>query len=231
MANAIQFIISLAVLVFSVVIHEVSHGLMASVLGDQTAKHSGRLTLNPLPHISLFGTVILPLMTYFAWGVPVGAAKPVPYNPYNLKNQKWGPAMVAAAGPASNLVMALFFGLILRLIVWLSPASYLAPAINLSNLISIFGGIAFINIALAVFNLLPIPPLDGSKVLEPFLPLKVQYRLSIMWRETVMPFFSRNWIIILILFFFFGSYILFAVSGLIFPVISLLFRLITGFYL
>ena len=154
--QGIDFVFSVAVLIFSVVIHEVSHGYAANALGDSTAKHAGRLTLNPLPHLDLFGSLVLPLITYWAGGFIFGWAKPVPYNPYNLSNQRWGPAIVAAAGPAANLLIALIFGLLIRI----------APVIGApAGFMSIATTIVFINILLAVFNFVPIPPLDGSKIL------------------------------------------------------------------
>src|SRR3989338_7191179 len=102
------------VLIFSVVIHEVSHGVMANSLGDPTAKNLGRLTLNPLKHLDFFGSILLPLFTFFAGGFVFGYAKPVPYNPNNLRDRKYGPAKVAIAGPLSNIILAILFGLTLR---------------------------------------------------------------------------------------------------------------------
>src|SRR3989344_7390564 len=111
--SVIGFIFQVAILVMSVVIHEVSHGFMAYALGDSTAKYAGRLTLNPLPHIDPFGSIILPcVLSLLPGGIIFGYAKPVPYNPYNLRNQKWGPALVAGVGPCANLLVALVFGLI-----------------------------------------------------------------------------------------------------------------------
>lgn len=110
----INFIFSIIVLIFSVVIHEVSHGYAAYLQGDNTAKFAGRLNLNPLNHLEWFGSFFLPVMSYFLGGFIIGWAKPVPFNPYNLRNQKWGEAIVAFAGPLSNILIALFFGLLLR---------------------------------------------------------------------------------------------------------------------
>jgi len=160
--DAFSFIFQIAILIFSVVIHEVSHGMAALYLGDHTAQYEGRLTLNPLKHLSFMGMVIVPIFTLLIWGIPVGSAKPVPYNPYNLRNQKWGPAMVAAAGPISNLFVALFFGMVIRALIIFN-----APLVLL-NLIPIFTIIVALNILLAVINLVPIPPIDGSKVVFPF---------------------------------------------------------------
>ncbi len=152
------------VLIFSIVVHEVSHGLMAQRLGDKTAEYEGRLTLNPIPHIDLVGSIILPLILILS-GSPilVGWAKPVPYNPYNFYDKpwikKWGEALVAIAGPASNIAIALFFGLFLRFFNLLPAATPLIQTIIL------------VNIVLATFNLVPLPPLDGSKILFAFFPL------------------------------------------------------------
>src|SRR3989344_3961412 len=110
----IDFIFSILILIFSVVVHEVSHGYVAFLQGDNTAKFAGRLTLNPLKHLEWFGSFLLPLMSYFFGGFIIGWAKPVPFNPYNLRNQKWGEALVAVAGPLSNICLALFFGLLIR---------------------------------------------------------------------------------------------------------------------
>jgi len=204
--DPIILIIQIAILLFSVIIHEVSHGLMANYLGDPTAKYAGRLTLNPLKHLDLWGSFIIPLSLILI-GSPFlfGYAKPVPYNPYNLKNKKWGPAMVAAAGPGSNLIIALFFGITLRFI----PFADLA---YLQNLAQIFAYIVLLNLLLAVFNLVPIPPLDGSKILFAALPYKYQ-RLS---------FELERYGLILVLFF------IFFLFRYITPVIFWLFKIIVG---
>jgi len=146
----------------SVVIHEVSHGVVAERLGDPTARMAGRLTLNPLPHIDTMGSIIVPIVVYFAtFGTATfGWAKPVPVNHYNLRAGKWGPALVAAAGPASNLLLALIFGLIIRF----GGASLSPGFIQMSAVIVI------INVMLAIFNLIPIPPIDGSHILSAFIP-------------------------------------------------------------
>jgi len=156
-------IFSLIVLLFSIIVHELAHGYVAYSLGDPTAKYSGRLTLNPLKHIDPFGSVIFPFLFFLASGVFFGWAKPVPINPYNLKDQKWGSLKVAAAGPAANLALALVFGLILRFF----SASFLS---NFPGILSLFAYIVQINIVLLVFNLLPLPPLDGSWIFLRFLP-------------------------------------------------------------
>jgi len=158
-------IFSLIVLILSAIIHEYMHGWMANELGDSTAKNLGRLTLNPLAHIDPWGSVILPIMLFLttAGGFVFGYAKPIPFNPFNLRDSKYGPAKVAVAGPLANLVMAVSFGLILRFF----------PIGNLM-LIHFFQIIIQINLVLMVINLLPIPPLDGSRILFPFLPASIQ---------------------------------------------------------
>ena len=156
-------------LILSIILHEIAHGYVANWLGDPTARLAGRLTLNPIPHIDLIGSIILPALLFFAnAGMLFGWAKPVPYNPYNLRNRKWGEALVAAAGPGTNLLIALVFGLGLRL----------ASPIDTTPLVVIVAYIVYSNILLAFFNLIPIPPLDGSKVLASLLPLRAQMRFE-----------------------------------------------------
>jgi Zn-dependent protease len=153
----------------SVVIHEVSHGYAAYLQGDLTAYYEGRLTLNPLKHIDPIGSIIVPIITTLA-GFPFGWAKPVPFNPYNLRNQRWGELLVAIAGPLSNIIIAIIFGLIVRF----SNLGLESPFIGLSILV------VLVNLGLALFNLMPVPPLDGSKVLFAFLPYRLQqYRFQL----------------------------------------------------
>ena len=195
-------IFQIIVLIFSAIIHEYMHGWMADRLGDPTAKNAGRLTLNPLPHIDPFGSILMPAILVLSnAGFVFGWAKPVPYNPYNLSDQKYGSAKVAAAGPLANLITALFFGLVLRFAPITSPQLVLFLQI-----------IVFINLLLMVFNLLPLPPLDGSKVLAPFLPHSWQVRFEAM---------ERYGIFIILLFVMFGF-------QFIIPIISFLFGLIAG---
>lgn len=153
----------LIVLFFSIVIHEVAHGSMALSLGDSTAKESGRLSLNPIKHIDPFGTIILPallLLVTFGQGPIFGWAKPVPINPFNFRDQKWGILKVSIAGPLTNFLIALFFGLIIRF--------FTLP----STLLTLFSIITIYNFAWGIFNLIPFPPLDGSHILFTFLPDK-----------------------------------------------------------
>ena len=155
----IDIIFAIAVLVVSIVLHEVAHGYMANWLGDPTARLQGRLTLNPISHIDPIGSLLLPAILVITQSpMLIGYAKPVPYNPYNLRG-KYAEGWVAFAGPGVNIILALIFGLAIRLF-----GTQLDPA-----LLTAFGTIAYVNMLLALFNLIPIPPLDGSKVLSSLL--------------------------------------------------------------
>jgi len=177
-------IFSLIVLFFSIIIHEVAHGSMAYQLGDPTAKYAGRLSLNPIKHIDPFGTIILPLLLVIMRSpFVIGWAKPVPVNPYNFRDQKWGELKVAIAGPGANFLLVLIFGLSIRFL-------------NLpSSVFIVFSLIAFFNLLLGLFNLIPIPPLDGSHILFGILPEKY---------NNIRFFLQQNGLLLLILFIFFG---------------------------
>jgi len=195
----------IVILIFSVIIHEIAHGAVAYQLGDDTAKMMGRLTLNPIVHLDLIGSVILPALLIFSGaGFVFGWAKPVPVNPSKLRDPKFGSLKVSAAGPISNLIVAIFFGLVLRF----APATIFVP-----GLVEVFSFIVYINILLAVFNLLPIPPLDGSHILFDLFPNR---NLEIFLRQ-------------------FGLFILLFVIFFAWPYLSLvvntIFSLITGFSL
>lgn len=195
-------IFQIIVLVFSAIIHEYMHGWMADYLGDSTAKDLGRLTLNPIPHIDFFGSILLPFLLIISGsGFVFGWAKPVPYNPHNLRDQKYGPAKVALAGPMGNFIVALFFGLFLRFV----------PIVSV-QLIGFLQIIIFVNLLLMVFNLVPIPPMDGSKVLMPFLPYKWQVKYESLERYGMF----------LVLFFVMFGF------PLIIPVIDFMYRVIVG---
>ena len=199
-------IFSLIVLLFSVMIHELAHGYVAYSLGDPTAKYEGRLTLNPLKHLDPFGSVLLPLLLLIATagqGPIFGWAKPVPINPYNFKDQKWGTLKVAIAGPATNFGIAIIFGLFIRFLNF----QQLAP------LNQLLGIVVFYNFLWGVFNLVPIPPLDGSWILFRFLP---------QGSERIKMFFQQYGLFILIFFIFFGG-----LAGLGF-LAQLLYNLTTG---
>ena len=210
MDSAITIIFQLAILIFSVVIHEVSHGLAANALGDPTAKYAGRLTLNPLAHLDPVGSVLLPLLSFFLGGFIIGYAKPVPYNPHLLRvrNQDVGSAMVGIAGPGSNIAIAIIFGLLVR--TFSSWAPLFGGAAG--ALVEVLSSIALINLVLAVFNLIPIPPLDGSKVLFSFLPYH--------W-QGIRIFLERfGFILLLVFIIYFSQWIL--------PLVVWLFHLISG---
>jgi len=145
--------------------HEFSHALAAYSLGDKTAAHEGRLTLNPIAHIDLFGTILLPLFLILSsTGIVFGWAKPVPVNYYNLRDQKWGPAIVSAAGPLANLIFGIISIILLNLV-----NNYTSLGGN-NLLVNFLFVLVIVNFVLMIFNLIPIPPLDGSKILFAILP-------------------------------------------------------------
>lgn len=203
MLSQIPLIFQILVLLFSVIIHEVFHGLAALRLGDDTAERMGRLTFNPIKHLDPLGSVILPLFLILTRSsFIIGWAKPVPYNPLKLKNPRQDTALLALAGPLANFSIALIFGILIRVIM--ATASFV-------TIIPFFIIIVQINLVLGIFNLMPIPPLDGSKILFYFFP-----------SQKLEFFFSQYGIIILLLF------IMFAGSFIIFPLLQLLFYLFTG---
>ncbi|MDO8557399.1 MAG: site-2 protease family protein [Candidatus Jorgensenbacteria bacterium] len=176
------FVFALVILLFSVVIHEVSHGYMAEHLGDDTARRAGRLTLNPIKHLDLVGSFLVPGFLALAGGVIFGWAKPVPFDPRNLKNPRRDEGLVALAGPASNFIIALVFIFLYR-VVSASP---------------LFLMVIQVNIALAIFNALPIPPLDGSKILYAVLPHSPR-------TDAWYAMFERQGFIFLLIIIFLGS--------------------------
>ena len=206
--TTINIIFQLIILLFSAIVHEVAHGYAALFQGDPTAKYENRLTLNPLRHLDPFGSVILPLVLFLIHSpILFGWAKPVPFNPYNLRNKKWGEALVALAGPAVNILIALVFGLVLRFgSIYMMASASLAPAVIILQMI------VAINILLAVFNLVPIPPLDGSKILFAFLPESAANFRRFMERY--------SFFLVLIFIFLLWNYLT--------PVISLIFYWFTG---
>ncbi len=195
-------ILFIAVLIISVVIHEVAHGYMANYLGDPTARLQGRLTMNPIPHIDLLGSIVVPgLLALLPGSIIFGWAKPVPYNPHNISN-RYGDALVAVAGPVSNLLLAVIAGLVLQL----------TPVAAGGALGTFLVSVVLINVVLAVFNLVPIPPLDGSKILFNFLPARYNH---------IRRQLEQYGFMILLFFIFFAI-------DVIQPVIFWLFRLISG---
>lgn len=155
--------LSIIILLFSVIIHEVMHGLVALKFGDHTAERAGRLTLNPIPHIDLFGTILLPILAFWSGGIIFGWAKPVPVNPLNFSNLRKGEFFVSAAGILANFGLAIVAAIIYHILNALPQTfpAYIGDVLSFTILI---------NLVLGVFNLLPIPPLDGSKILMSQLP-------------------------------------------------------------
>jgi Zn-dependent protease len=215
--STIQKIVVMALpLVFAIVIHEVAHGWVADKLGDPTARNAGRLTLNPISHIDLFGTIIMPLFLII-FNYPVfGYAKPVPINPYYFRNPKRGMALSSLAGPAVNMLMALFFAFILRVVLPILdgnvPEAALSWFATPIAYMCLYGVI--INVVLAVLNLIPIPPLDGSRIVFWLLPEKqgmVYYRLE------------RYGLIIILALFYFGI-----LGKIIIPIIGPIITFLVG---
>lgn len=145
-------------------VHEYSHAQMADLLGDSTAKDMGRLTVNPLAHFDLLGTILI-LTVGFGWG------KPVPFNPLNVRNKKWGPLLIGLAGPLANIIMAVVVGLFLRF--------FALPAANLALFFAVFVGL---NLGFGIFNLIPLPPLDGSHILFALLPREFDGLKNFLWQ-------------------------------------------------
>lgn len=199
-----DFAFQIAILIMSVVVHEVSHGYAASLLGDETARYEGRLTLNPAKHLDPVGSFVVPAVAYFLGGFIFGWAKPVPYNPYNLRPGRWSEAIVAGAGPLSNISIALIFGFILRSGVTLGWAN--------EAFVEISAIVIFVNLVLALFNLVPIPPLDGSKLFFALFPQSL---------PQLREFFERFGLVLVLFFIFFlWQYLI--------PMVIRIFTLITG---
>lgn len=171
-------------IIISIVIHEAMHGFAANALGDDTAKMAGRLTLNPLKHIDIYTTVLLPIVMILVFKVPFLAAKPVPFNPNRVKFREYGAALVGLAGPLSNLVLAVLAAIILRVF-----ANSISENIGLDIYYFLY-----INVAIFVFNMIPFPPLDGSRLLYAFAPESLQ---NVMERIEAMGFTAIIFIMLL----------------------------------
>jgi Zn-dependent protease len=191
-------VVQVVILVYSVVIHEVSHGFMARALGDTTAERLGRLTLNPLAHLDMVGSVILPILTKLSTGFMFGYAKPVPYDPNQLIDRRWGPAKVAAAGPLANVLLALVFAGVVRF----------AVAGNYDTVALLAYSVVWTNIILAGFNLMPVPPLDGHWLLNAVMPAS--------WRGVRVVMHQNQWILLLVVLF------------IVFPAVSPLLSWVVG---
>lgn len=211
-AQFIDAIFYIFVLIMSIVIHEVAHGYSAYLLGDDTARLSGRLTLNPLKHLDPFGSVILPLLLFISTSGSflIGWARPVPYNPMNLRNGRRGNMIVAFSGIAMNLLLAVIFGLLIRFAPALGLPLYnpffIHPFYKISTII------VMLNLVLALFNLIPIPPLDGSKILFSLLPIRYRY---------IENFLERFGILFLLFFIIF-------LWGQVSPIVYIVFSFLTG---
>jgi Zn-dependent protease len=205
MQGTVSTIFYIVVLIMSVVVHEVAHGFAAESQGDPTARYAGRLTLNPLKHLDWVGSIILPLLlVVFHAGFVIGWAKPVPYNERNLRNKRWGTAIVASAGILVNIGLAVIFGVAMRFAYLLGGAA--VPFTNIATII------VLVNLLLALFNLIPIPPLDGSKILFAFIP-----SISDKFQRTV-EYLSLPLLILFLVY----------LWPLIFPVVGTIFSLLTG---
>lgn len=201
-------LLTFIIFICSIILHEIAHGLAAERLGDPTARFSGRLTLNPISHIDPLMSIVVPLFLVLT-GSPIifGAAKPVPIDPYNLKNVRKDMGLVGLAGPAANLLIAVFFAVLARIFLGFSSNQ---------AVLQLFSTACLLNVFLACFNLIPIPPLDGGRVLVAILPQ--QYAEALAGLESIGMF-----IIIFLLFFpnnFFSlQSIIYKISGLIFSFI------------
>lgn len=161
-------IVFIAVLIFSIILHELAHGLVAYFFGDRTAKDEGRLTLNPVPHIDVLGSIIIPsVLVLFGSAILFGWAKPVPYNPYNLKG-RFAETAVASAGVITNFLIAIVAAVLIRVT---------AP-LGIELLTSVLGLFIIVNLFLGILNLIPIPPLDGSKIISSLLPFNTRMRFQ-----------------------------------------------------
>ncbi|MFA5498913.1 MAG: site-2 protease family protein [Candidatus Cloacimonadia bacterium] len=223
MSNLLYYIIVLPIIFMSIIIHEVSHGYAALLLGDDTAKRYRRLSFNPKVHIDTFGTIILPLLLLITTGgkLSFGYAKPVPINPYNFKNMKRDTGLTALAGPMSNFIVATIFSIFVRLLAMTSTQSPFA-LIN-GFLLQAFFMVIILNLVLGCFNLIPFPPLDGSKIVGMLLPDRHYFRFMQLERKgmyivlgLILVSYLFNWNLI---------------GNIVMPPVLFLFRLLTGLHI
>lgn len=201
-------------IVLGISLHEFAHAIVAYRLGDLTPLRDGRVTINPLAHFDMFGTLLI-LLVGFGYG------RPVLVNPYNFRmDRRWGMALVAVAGPITNILIATVFGLALRVLLGVVQNGSSAPSDGVLMVIQIFAIIVSLNITLAIFNMIPFPPLDGSKVLLALLPGEMAYRVERFYINTQ----QYGLIVVMILFWFAGSFIGSLIAG---PT-NALFTLIVG---
>jgi len=212
--SLVLIVFYIIILIYSIIIHEVMHGYVALWLGDSTAKYADRLNFNPLKHIDPMGSVLVPLIMLVTSGFhyAFGWAKPVPYNPFNLKNQKFGPMLVALGGPGSNITLALIAAIVGKMITlpasikgdiivsvamgnWAQLSTFIAGSLG-GIFFTLMTMVIFWNVLLAFFNLIPFPPLDGSKILFTFLPIKT---------ETMMMLEQYGFMLLLIFIFVFST--------------------------
>jgi len=215
-----EYFFLVPLILMSIIVHEVSHGFVAYLLGDDTAYRLGRLTFNPLKHIDTFGTIILPILLLVTTngGLAFGYAKPVPLNPHNFKNYKKDIALSAAAGPVSNFIIAIILSILLRIIIGtIDPYSVNQLS---AMFLRILYSVIFINLFLGLFNLIPFPPLDGSKVLGAFLSDEMYFKYTAQEKKGMMIFM----LLILV------SYVfnLNIIGSIILPPLQFVMKLLTG---
>jgi Zn-dependent protease len=201
----LETIFYIIILIYSIILHEITHAVVADREGDKTARMAGRITLNPIPHIDLFGSIIVPILSFLSFGGFMGWAKGVPYNPNNLHHPKTGEAKVAVAGVFLNFIIGTSFALLYRFFV----------SVGLSDFADIALMISFVNISLCFFNLLPIPPFDGARIILAFFPGAA---------KKFLYFIDRNGAVFLILALLLASYIWKFIA----PLVSSYITLIAG---